>query len=191
MGARTWQTQSFIYWDTVGSGVNPIAPFQIVSLADSSEVAAALAAGVRDAVIGRLVVPTPVGTVLGATVATRRVVGVTKNACYNGEELLVQSDGVAEVMVNAAVACDAMLHAVARATRTSAQTPFTSLEELLLPVDPRLTLTYQLCMADDAALTLSSSGSNAFFYPLGFALAAATAQYDVIPVQLQLGALVG
>lgn len=191
-GKRTEETKGYIFWDTVGAGANPIAPFQCVSLADQTEVDAAIAAGVRgDAKVGRVVVPCPTGTVLGATVNTRRIVGVTCNAAFSGEEVLVQDSGIAEVMVNAAVAADALLFAVARATRTSLQTPLTSLEEMLLPHDPRFTLTYQLCMADDPALTLSAGGSNAFFWPLGHALVAAAAQYEVIPVQLQLGVLVG
>jgi hypothetical protein len=190
-GKRTEQTRSYVYWDTVGSGANPIAPFQIVSLADASEVTAAQAAGVRDAVQGRLVVATPVGSLLGSTIATRRIVGVTTSGCFSGDEVMVQFGGIADVMVNAAVACDAMVHAVARTTRTTAQTPFTSLGELMLPFDPRATLTYQLCMADDPALTFSSSGANVTFYPLGVACAAATAQYDIIPVELMLFPQVG
>ncbi len=192
MGKRTEQTRSFVFWDTVGSGANPIAPFQCVSLADASEVSAAAAAGVREAVAGRLVVPTPVGTKLGVTMATRRIVGVTAGGAWNGDEVLVQSGGVAEVMVNAAVAVDAVLSAVARATRTTAQTPLTNLEEMLLPFDPRAALTYQLCLADDPAPVFNSGASlNEFWYPLGVAMAAATAQYDVIPVELMLGPLVG
>lgn len=189
--SMTGRSESYVFWDTVGSGVNPVAPYQIVSLADSSEVAAALAAGCRDAKLGRLVVVSPTGTVLGATVNTRRIVGVTKGAAWSGDEVMVQCSGIAEVMVNAAVAIDALLFGVARATRTSAQTPITNLPQANLPVDPKAVITYQLMMADDAALTFNTTGSNVPFWPLGHALEAATAQYDVIPVELQLGVLHG
>lgn len=188
---RTQQTEGFVYWDSNGSGANPVAPYQCMSLANAGEVAAALAAGVRDAIAGRLVVPTPTGVSLGQTISARRIVGVSKNACFSGDEVLVQTGGVAEVMMNAAVAIDSMLFACAQATRTTAQTPLVNLPDMLLPADPRMTLTYQLAMADDPALTFDSTAANVLFYPLGFAMAVATNQYDVIPVQLQLGALAG
>lgn len=191
MGKRTQETLSFIYWDTVGSGANPIAPFQLVCLADSSEVSAAASAGVRDAVEGRVIVPAPTGTVLGVTMNTRRILGVTLGSAWNGDEVTVVTDGVAEVMVNAAVACGALVFAVARATRTNKQTPFTNLFDGLLPVDPKLTVTYQLALGDDPSPTWSSTGGNALVYPVGMAMRAATAQYDVIPVLLGTAPFVG
>lgn len=191
-GRNTQHTQGFVYWDSVGGGVNPISAFQCVSLATAAECATAAAAGVRDAVAGRLVIPTPVAALLGATIASRPIVGVTLNSAFNGDEVSVVTDGVAEVMVNAAVTCDTMLHCVVNATRTSLQTPFVNLSEALIPFDPRASLTYQLAMADDPALTFSSGATaNVLFYPLGLAMATATAQYDVIPVRLRTAPLAG
>lgn len=189
--SHTQKTMSFIWWDTVGAGANPVAPYQIVSLADSTEVAAAVTAGYADARVGNTVIVAPTGTVLGQTINNRRIIGVTKNAAKNGDEVLVVVEGIAEVMMNAAVAADALLFGVARATRTTAQTPLTSLPELLLPVDPSFTLTYQFMLADDPTLTYSSGGANVIHYPLGYAMQAATAQYDVIPVHLKTQGVVG
>jgi hypothetical protein len=185
---QSHEVRSFIYYDVVNSGANPVAPFQIVSLATAAELSGL---GIRDAIAGRVVVVTPVGTVLGQTVANRRIIGVTKNAAFSGDEVLVQTQGVAEVMANAAIALDAQVHAVARATCASNAAPISNVPEMQLPFDPRATLTYQLCLADDPSLTFSSGGSNVMYYPLGYALAAATAQYDVIPVQLMPWPLTG
>jgi hypothetical protein len=191
-GRRTEQTKGFVYWDSPGAGANPIAPFQIVGLATAAEVTAAIAAGVTRAAIGQLVVPMPTAVILGATMSARRVIGVTANAAFSGDELLVITEGIAEVMVNAAVAADAMLFSTALATRTTVQTPLTSLLEMLLPFDPRATLTYNLAMADDPALVpTTGAGTNTIFYPIGIAMAPATAQYDVIPVELMRGPLYG
>lgn len=188
--ADTHHTRSAIFFDIVGNGANPIAPFQCVSYATQAEIDTAVSAGYftrADAKYGRVVIPTPVGTVLSVTMATRRIVGVTLNAALSGDEVLVQIGGIAQVMCNAVVAAGAVVHAVARATRTTLQTPLTNLPEAKVPFDPRATLTYQFCMIDDPTPTYSSSAANVWLYPLGEALMAATAQYDVIPVDLAQG----
>lgn len=170
---------AFVFWDSTGNQ-NAIAPYQCVSLADSTEVAAALAAGVRDAVLGRVVVQTPVS----GSQASRRIIGVTSVAARSGTEVSVTVEGVAEVMVNSAVAFDSRLTVAAASTRTNRQTPLTNLDEMLIAHDPLLTTTYNLALADDTAITVATTGANALYNYLGFALQAATAQYDVIPVQL-------
>lgn len=191
-GRRTEQTKGFVYWDSVNNGVNPIAPYQCVCLATAAEVTAAIAAGVQRAALGQLVVPAPTATILGITMASRRIIGVTANAAFSGDEVLVVTEGIAEVMCNAPVACDAMVFSVAPAQRTTSQTPLSSVPELLLPFEPRATLTYNLAMVDDPALVpTTGAGTNVIFYPVGMALAAATAQYDIIPVELMRGPLYG
>lgn len=191
-GRRTEQTKGFVYYDNIGAGAYPIAPFQCVCLATAAEVTAAIAAGVNRAALGQLVVPAPTGTILGITMASRRIIGVTANAAFSGDEVLVVTEGIAEVMCNAAVACDAMVFSVAPVQRSTLQAPLTSTPELLLPFDPRATLSYNLAMVDDPALVpTTGSGTNAIFYPVGVAMAAATAQYDIIPVELMRGPLYG
>lgn len=188
---RTQQTLGFVYYDAPGSGANPIAPFQLVALATAAEVTAAISAGVARAAIGSLVVPMTVGTVLSGTMCTRRCVGVTLNGAFSGDEVLVVTDGIADTMCNAAVTVDAMVSGAATTTRTTLQTPFTSMSELLLPFDPRASLTYNLALAGTPSLTYSSSGANVVYYPVGYAMGTASAQYDVIPVKLELGPLTG
>jgi uncharacterized metal-binding protein len=178
-GKRTQQTNSGIFWDATGNG-NAIAGYQCVSLATSAEVTAALAAGVRNAKEGELYVATPVS----AGFATRRVAGVTLHSARNGTDITFVTDGVADVMVNAAVAQDSIVVPAAAATRTNKQTPLTVLEELLIPVDPAFTVTYNLCMADDTAIPLSTDAANVIRFILGYALKAAVNQYEVIPVEL-------
>jgi hypothetical protein len=169
------RTHGLIFWDTVGAGANPIAPYQIVSYANQTECDAAKAAGCPGE-YGDIVIVAPVT----AGVATRRIAGVSLGATFSGGELTVVVGGVADVMASAAIATDGSnvwLHAALRETRTAI--------EMMINVDPRLTLTYQLCMADDTAVVLTTgAGTNALVYPLGYGLKASTAKYDIIPVEL-------
>jgi|GEM_PF-6247640 hypothetical protein len=173
--------ESYLYWDASGNG-RALAAYQPVSLADATEVAAAVAAGMHQAVIGRVVVPTPVS----GGFATRRVTGISTASARNTKEIAVAVEGVAEVMTNAAVAVDARVFAVAAEARSSAQTPFTNLPMINLPVDPSFTVSYNLSLADDPAVTIATSGANTLYNPIGYALEAATAKYDVIAVRLEL-----
>jgi hypothetical protein len=173
--------QSFVFWDPSGNG-NPLAAFQSVSLATAAEVAAAVAAGFSSARVGATVVPTPITT--GAP--TRRVMGISAESAVNGKNVSVVIDGIAEVMVNAAVALDSLLFPAAAATRTTSQTPLTNLPQVILPPAPDVPLTYNLCLADDTAIVAASTGANALYYPIGYALEVAAAQYTVIPVRLHL-----
>lgn len=167
---------SFVFYDATGNG-NPIAAYQCVSLADSTEVSAANTAGIRGEV-GDIVVPTPVSGGL----ATRRVIGVTVGSSWNGNEVSVCMDGSVHVMANAGVTFTptAIVHPAASGTRTTAQTPFTNNFDMLLPQDPKFPVTYNLSMIDDTALPAAGQ----IVWPLGYALEAATAQYDIIAVHL-------
>lgn len=176
-GAFKNQVQGFAYYDSTGNR-NPIARYSCVSLATAAEVTAANAQGIVGNV-GEIVVQTPVA----AGLPTRRVIGVVDGSARNGAEVLVVTGGVAWVMANAAIALDAVIFPAVQSTRTSAQTPFVDVEDMLLPVDPQFTLTYNLCLVDDTALP----AANTIHYPLGFALKAAVAQYDIIPCWIQGG----
>lgn len=179
--------ESFIYWDNVNSGSNLIGKHSAVSLATAAEVATANAAGVPGN-WGDIVVPTPVGTIGGITVATRRIIGIADESQFNGKLINVVVDGVAYVICNAAVAVadngNVLLHAVAVSQRTDRQTPITDAPELKVPFDPRAALTYNFCLADDPAMTAQSTGSNLQYFPIGYPLEAASAQYNIIAVEL-------
>jgi hypothetical protein len=179
--------ESFYFYDSVGGGVNPIAAYQPVSLATAAEVATAIATGTIPGGlgVGDIVVPTPITSSL----PTRRVVGVTDASAKNGQSVKVVTGGVAEVMVDGALtynAGDTFIFPTLRETRTSAQTPFTNNYEMLLPMDPSVALTYQLCLCNLTAITPATTGANAQYFPLGYALKGATAKYDIIPVELDL-----
>lgn len=177
-GSFKSQVQGFAFYDSTGAG-NALARYSCVSLASAAEVTAANAAGIQGNV-GEIVVQTPTA----AGLPTRRVVGVADSSVRNGNEINVVTGGVAWVMANAAIALDAVVFAAANATRTSLQTPFVDDWEMLIPTDPQGPgLTYNLCLVDDTALP----AANTVHYPLGFALKAAVAQYDIIPVYIQGG----
>lgn len=179
MKVVTGRTGSFVFWDATGNG-NPIAAYQCVALADTTEVAAANAAGVRGE-FGDIVVVCPVSSGL----STRRVVGVTLGSAWNGGELTVVLDGSAYVMANAAIAASptGIVHPAAAGTRTTSQTPLTNNFDMLLPSDPKFPVTYNLGLIDDTALPAAGT----LVWPLGWPLEAATAQYDLIAVELATG----
>lgn len=178
------QVQSFYYYDVDGSHKNPIAPYQCVSLANAAEVAAANAAGVPGT-LGDIVVRTPVN----AGLATRRVVGITRNAAWSGTLVNVQVSGVAYVMTGAAVAFgpSTLLSPAVNEVRTSAQAPLRDNFDMLLPMDPRVVVSYQLCTVDDTAITASTTGANQLGYFVGYPLKGAPGPYAIIPVELDLG----
>lgn len=174
-GAFKAIVQGFAFYDSTANR-NPLARYSCVSLATAAEVALANAQGIVGNV-GEIVVQTPVS----AGLPTRRVIGVADSSVRNGQEVLVTCAGVAFAMASAAIALDAPVFPALAETRTSAQTPFTDVEDMLIPTDPNgAGLTYNLALIDDTALP----GANTVHYPLGFALKAATAKYDIIPVQV-------
>ncbi len=183
------QTQPFFFWDAVGSGVNPIARYQCVSLATASEVADAIAAGNTPfgVGVGDVVIATP----LSSGVPTRPVVGVTAASAWSlgqigAEAINVIVGGIALVQFNAAVAFapGTLITAVAAETRTNKQTPFTNNFDMLIPVDARMTLTYQMSLAGALPITPATTGANVPYYPLGYLLDTPTAKYDIIRVDL-------
>lgn len=177
-GAFKNQVQGFVFYDSTGAR-NPLARYSCVSLATAAEVTAANAQGIIGN-IGEIVVQTPVA----AGLPTRRVIGVADSSVRNGNEVMVVSGGVAWVQAAAAIAFDAPIFPALAETRTSLQTPFIDVEDMLIPTDPMgAGLTYNLCLVDDTALP----AANTIHYPLGFALKAAVAKYDIIPVWIQGG----
>lgn len=177
---NTQKSQSFLYYDDGTTGY-PIAAYQCVSLGDATDVAAAIAAGIAGAELGNLVIPTPASS----SFATRRLVGVTGAAARNGANVEVIIQGIAEVMVNAAVVCDARLTVASKTTRTSLQTPWTNLPMgILADQSPEVAQPYYMSLVDDTAVVVATTGSNTLYYYLGYAMQTASAQYDVIPVEL-------
>lgn len=174
-----FKVDSYIFYDSSGSA-NGLARYSPVSLADQTEVDAANAAGIRGNV-GEIVVQTPVSSSL----ATRRIVGIADGSVKNGQQVAVVSLGRAYVMANAAIAFGAIVQAAAAETRTQAQTPFTNNFEMMIPADPTYPPTLNLVLCDDTSRP--SSGTD--FYPVGYALKAASAKYQIIPVELDLGVM--
>jgi hypothetical protein len=183
------RSQGFFFWDTDGSGTNPIARYQCVSLATAAEVADAIAAGNTPANVGvgDVVVRTP----LSGGVPQREVIGVTMASGWSlgqvsAEPINVQVDGIALVQFGGAVAFNpgTLISAGSSETRTSLQTPFTNNFDMLIPIDARVSLTYRLCLASALAITPASTGANAAYYPLGFMLDVASAKYDILRVDM-------
>ena len=171
------QVEGYRFYD-VSTNQNGLGKYSCVSLATAAEVTTANAAGVPGNV-GEICILTPVAGGL----ASRRILGVAQHSVLEGQDVEVAVSGVSWVMVNNAVALDSVLHAAANGTRTNLQTPFVDNEDMMVPLDPRLSVTFNLALADDTALP----GANTVHYPLGYALKAGVAQYDVIPVELDLG----
>jgi len=171
------ESQGFYYYDNIGTA-NAIPPFTPVSLATAAEVATANAAGVPG-VVGDIVVPTPTA----AGLATRRIVGVTREAAFQGQNVGVQKRGVIRVWANGAITTDSIVQAAVNTTKLGSQSPLIDSPESLLAVDVRLPITYNLVLA--AATALPASGT--IFYQLGYAIQPAAAQYDLILVELDPG----
>jgi len=181
------RVKTAIWYDNTSSNL-AIAPYQIVVYASAAEVATANAAGVRGGV-GDIVVVPPITS----AVNTQKIAGVVipGGGAFPGGECTIAIAGIAEVMVSAAGAWDrqaAWWFCGLVETRTNLQTPLTNLNEMMIAADPRLTITYQLAMATRTAVVpATGAGTNAVYYPLGYALDAPTAKYDVVRFELDLG----
>lgn len=143
---------------------------------------------------GASVMTPTVGTVLGATINSTRIIGVTLDYAENGYQVPVQMSGIVQVWANAAITVGATVYVVSP-TNTTLATQSSSL--LVAPykfvgglIAPKLEYdgapSQAVCIAcvDDAALTTTSTGVNVVLYPLGVALEAATQQYQLIKVLL-------
>ena len=175
-----------IFYDNTNSGANAIAAFSPVSLGTPTDVTNAIAAGVTNAVFGSLYVPCPVS----GGFSTSPVAGVAMGSTYSGLAISVCTQGVFPVWANAAIAALSTVFPASNTTRTSAQTPFTNNDRVLLqvmklPNGTSPVITYDIVLADDTAVPTSTTGNTVQYFPLGIALAAATTQYDLIPVLLQ------
>lgn len=179
----------FYFYDIDGSGVNPIARYQIVSLATPAEIATIASAGALPANVGYgdVCVRTPVTS----NAATRQIVGVTDNSGWSlgqssAEPINVHTDGICLVQFSAALTPDPgqLLTAALVETRSEAQTPFTNNDDMWLAHDSRFVLTYQLCEAGALTVTPASTAANAVYYPLGFAIDTPSAKYDLLRVDM-------
>lgn len=166
----TGLVRSFVYYD---SGGNPIAPYTPVSLLTSG-------------------LPTgySAGEVVGLpTVAsgrnTTQLIGVTLEWAYSGKQVPVQLTGVVYCIANAAIAVNGLLFVAATGTRTADQAPFSNLPMIRPLVRPGQSVTLNVALVDDVAITPQSANPNVQYFPLGIALSAASAQYDLVQVFLQ------
>lgn len=166
----TGLVRSFLYHD---AGGNPIAPFTPVSLLTSG-LPAGYSAG---QVVGLPTVSSGRNTSL--------LIGVTLEWAYSGKQVPVQLTGVVYVIANAAVAVNGLLFVAATGTRTTDQAPFSNLPLIRPPVRPNQSVTLNVALVDDVPITAQSSSANVQYFPLGIALGAASAQYDLIPCLLQ------
>ncbi len=175
--------RGFTFYDPANTGLN-ITGAVAVSLATAAEVTAAQAAGIQS-VAGGLVVPTPISSGL----PTRQIIGVVRGSQVNGRQVDVVVSGIVEVWANAAVVAGALVFPVAQETRTKSQTPFANdtAFEFQMPVAPDVPESYLLNLVDDTAIAPQSGSANVLYFPLGIALQAASAKYDLIPVLLQTG----
>lgn len=171
------EKMGFRFYDSTGAG-NALARYSLVSLASAAQVAAANAAGIPGNV-GEICVQTPIA----AGLPTADVLGVAEFSCLNGQDISVVCGGVFWAQASAAFAENTLLFGALAETRTSAQTPFVDNAEMMIPLDPRFNTTFNLVLVDDTALP----AANTIHYPLGRALKAAVAKYDIVPVWLQLG----
>ena len=173
-----------IYYDNLNSG-QPLAAFSSVSLGNATDVTNAIAAGIQGAALGNLYVPTPVS----AGLPTRRIVGIAMGSTYSGKSISVVTKGIFPAICNEAVTADTRLFHVANVSRTNAQTPLTNLPRILLGVmslpSGTPTLTYNVGLVNDTAVVPQSTGTNVLYFPLGYALTTTSAQYDLVPVELQ------
>jgi hypothetical protein len=165
----TQAVRSFVYYDASG---NPIAPYTPVSLLTSG-----LPTGYSP------------GEVVGLpTISSGRnntqLIGVTLEWAYNGKQVPVQLSGVTYAIANAQIAVNGIVFAAANATRTADQAPFVNLPMIRPLVRPGQSVTLNVSLVDDVAITPQSGSANLIYYPLGIALSAASAQYDLIQILL-------
>lgn len=174
-----------IFYDNINGGANALCGFSPVSLGTPTDVTNAIAAGVTNAVFGSLFVPTPLTNGL----PTSPIFGVAMESTYSGKSISVCTSGVFPVIADAAIAAGSLLFAVDALQRTNLQTPFTNVPRLLnqvlkLPNGSTPTLTYDIITVDDPVITGQTSAATVQYFPLGIAMAPATAQYDIIPCKL-------
>jgi hypothetical protein len=167
----TGLVRSFLYYDSSG---NPIAPYTPVSLLTTG-----LPTGYS---VGEVVgLPTISGT---PARNTTQLIGVTLEWAYNGRQVPVQIDGVAYAIANAGIAVNGIVFAAANGTRTADQAPFANLPMIRPLVRPGQSVTLNVSLVDDVTITPQSGSANLIYYPLGIALSAASAQYDLIQILL-------
>jgi hypothetical protein len=165
----TGLVRSFVYFDPNG---NPIAPYTPVSLRTSG-----LPTGFSPGEVVSL--PT-----ISSGRNSTQLIGVTLEWAYNGQQVPVQLTGVTYAIANAAIVVTGIVFAAANATRTADQAPFVNLPMIRPLVRPGQSVTLNVSLVDDVSITPQSSNANVIYYPLGIALSAASAQYDLIQILL-------
>lgn len=173
-------TRTFKWYDSGANGY-PVAKYTPVSLY------------VSDTTGATVMTPT-VGSVLGATINSTRIIGVTLDYAEDGYQVPVQMSGIVQVWANAAITVGATVYVVSttNSTLTSQSSsllvaPFKYVGGLIAPkleYDGAPSQAVCIACVDDATITASSTGANTRLYPLGIALEAATQQYQLIKVLL-------
>ena len=174
--------ESWHYYDVINSGVNLIAPYQCVSPLTAAQIAGQ--AGAKE---GESCRPGEAYN-NGVSTINERVIGVSEHGAKHDTTLAVRVEGLAHIMAGAAIAYGSMVFCGLAEQRTNSQAPLINLFEANLPVEPGVGITYNLSMIDDIAPTLSTSGSTTLHLPVGYALEAAGAKYELIRVSLQQAA---
>jgi len=172
--------ESWRYYDVINSGVNPIAPYQCISPLTAAQIASN-----TGSVEGEACRPAA-AFVSGTSIITDRILGISAGGAKAGQQLTVQRDGVAHVMVGAAVAYGSTLFCGLAEQRTNSQTPLINLFEANLPVEPGVGITYNLSMADDVAISPQSGSANQLQLPIGYAIeGTGTAKYQLVRVEME------
>ena len=166
--------ESYRYYDTVNSGLNPVPPYQLIMPLTSAQLTST--GGVEGEAVR--------AGETGGTDLLGRILGVSSMGSKSGTQLGVQVDGIAHVMMGAAVARGAWLFMAVAEQQSNTSAPLINLFELNLPVEPGVGITYNLAMADDTAVTPATTGANALYCPIGISLEAGTAKYELIRVKL-------
>ena len=177
------------YYDCLtGSNQYPIGMYQCVSQLTDGDVSTypAYSLGTSYAPNGQGVKATGTGT-LGTSVIDR-VLGVTDSSAYHDTQVAYRTGpGTAWFMANAAITRGAAVLFTANAQNKDNAAPVLNISEMRLPVDPRFNFTYSLAMVGATSPTVATTGANNLnVYYVGYALTAATAQYQLVLVDMFL-----
>lgn len=132
----------------------------------------------------RAVLPT-----ISSNMPTTRIIGITNGFAQSGQPVEIITSGFFWVIANAAITVNTQVFCVAVSTAlTNTSAPYTNLPETLPKIDAQFGSLSNICtgLVDDPTISAATTGANAVYYPIGWAMEAASAQYDVITVQLDL-----
>jgi hypothetical protein len=170
-----------IYVDEVsGTGGAMCTPYSPFSFLTSSQLAAQTGGG---AIMGTAACVSPVPSGL----ITDRVAGISSGAVMPGQEVGLVKSGKTRVFVNSAVAYGAQLFVVATYTKATNVAPIVNLPEVQIPFPAELASLINYCFAAVAAPAIvpnTTAGDAVRYFPVGWARVAATAQFQVIDIEI-------